>query len=92
MDTVEANERLGFRPDQREYGIGAQILYDLGVREMRLLTNNPGKRAGLKGFGLKIAERVPIEVAANRVNRAYLETKRDKMGHLIDVDEENGED
>ena len=88
MDTVEANEMLGFRPDQREYGIGAQILYDLGVRQMKLLTNNPGKRAGLKGFGLKIVDRVPIEIPANRVNRSYLETKRDKMGHLIDVDED----
>ncbi len=88
MDTVEANEILGFRPDQREYGIGAQILYDLGVRQMRLLTNNPGKRAGLKGFGLQIVDRIAIEIPANRVNRSYLETKRDKMGHLIDVDED----
>ena len=90
MDTVEANESLGFRPDQREYGIGAQILYDLGIREMQLLTNNPGKRAGLKGFGLNIVERIPIEIPANRINRNYLETKRDKMGHLIDVDEDSG--
>jgi 3,4-dihydroxy 2-butanone 4-phosphate synthase/GTP cyclohydrolase II len=88
MDTVEANESLGFRPDQREYGIGAQILYDLGVRQMRLLTNNPGKRAGLKGFGLQIVERIPLEIPANRVNRSYLETKRDKLGHLIDVEED----
>jgi 3,4-dihydroxy 2-butanone 4-phosphate synthase / GTP cyclohydrolase II len=87
LDTVEANERLGFRPDQREYGIGAQILYDLGVRKMRLLTNNPGKRAGLKGFGLQIVERVPIEIPANPINRGYLETKRDKMGHMINVDD-----
>jgi 3,4-dihydroxy 2-butanone 4-phosphate synthase/GTP cyclohydrolase II len=90
MDTVEANERLGFRPDQREYGIGAQILFDLGVRKMRLLTNNPQKRHGLKGFGLEIVERVPIEVPPNPVNLPYLKTKRDKMGHLIQLDEGAG--
>jgi 3,4-dihydroxy 2-butanone 4-phosphate synthase/GTP cyclohydrolase II len=83
LDTVEANERLGFRPDQREYGIGAQILHDLGVRKMRLLTNNPGKRAGIKGFGLEIVERVPIEIPPNQTNLAYLKAKRDKMGHMI---------
>ena len=87
LDTVEANERLGFRPDQREYGIGAQILYDLGVRKMKLLTNNPTKRAGLKGFGLEIVDRVAIEIPPNEVNRPYLRTKRDKMGHMIQVDD-----
>jgi 3,4-dihydroxy 2-butanone 4-phosphate synthase/GTP cyclohydrolase II len=87
LDTVEANERLGFRPDQREYGIGAQILFDLGVRKMRLLTNNPGKRAGLKGFGLEIVDRVPIEIPPNQVNLPYLRTKRDKMGHMLRVDD-----
>jgi len=87
LDTVEANVRLGFRPDQREYGIGAQILYDLGVRKMRLLTNNPGKRAGLHGFGLEIVDRVPIEIPPGEENRGYLEAKRDKMGHMIDLGE-----
>ena len=92
LDTVEANERLGFRPDQREYGVGAQILNDLGVRKMRLLTNNPGKRAGLSGFGLEITERVPLEVPPTRVNAGYLRTKRDKMGHLLRLDlDEAGE-
>lgn len=83
LDTVEANIHLGFKPDAREYGIGAQILYDLGVRKMRLLTNNPTKRVGLGSFGLEIIDCVPIEVEANDVNRAYLETKKEKMGHLL---------
>ena len=82
-DTVEANVKLGFKDDLRDYGIGAQMLYDLGVRKIRLLTNNPKKVVGLGGFGLEIVERVPIEVAPNSVNTKYLETKRDKMGHLI---------
>jgi 3,4-dihydroxy 2-butanone 4-phosphate synthase/GTP cyclohydrolase II len=84
LDTVEANVHLGFKPDAREYGIGAQILYDLGVRKMRLLTNNPTKRVGLASFGLEIVERVPIVVEPNEVNRRYLETKKQKMGHLLD--------
>jgi 3,4-dihydroxy 2-butanone 4-phosphate synthase/GTP cyclohydrolase II len=84
LDTVEANERLGFRPDQRDYGTGAQILHDLGVRKMSLLTNNPGKRVGLQGFGLEIVERVPLVVAPCEENEAYLRTKREKMGHLMD--------
>jgi 3,4-dihydroxy 2-butanone 4-phosphate synthase/GTP cyclohydrolase II len=83
MDTVEANEKLGFAPDQRDYGIGAQILYDLGVRKMRLMTNNPKKRAGMDGYGLSVVERVPLQTGANEVNRRYLETKRDKLGHLL---------
>jgi 3,4-dihydroxy 2-butanone 4-phosphate synthase/GTP cyclohydrolase II len=83
LDTVEANERLGFRPDLRDYGIGAQILRDLGVAKMRLLTNNPTKVVGLKGYGLDIVERVPLEMEANQVNERYLRTKRDKLGHLI---------
>jgi 3,4-dihydroxy 2-butanone 4-phosphate synthase/GTP cyclohydrolase II len=82
-DTVEANEALGFKADLRHYGIGAQILYDLGVRKIRLLTNNPKKIVGLDGYGLEVVERVPIEVAPNHVNARYLETKRDKLGHMI---------
>jgi 3,4-dihydroxy 2-butanone 4-phosphate synthase/GTP cyclohydrolase II len=84
LDTVEANHRLGFGPDLRHYGIGAQILLDLGVRQLRLLTNNPRKVVGLEGYDLRIVERVPIQVPANESNRRYLETKRDKMGHLLD--------
>lgn len=82
-DTVEANEALGFPPDLRDYGIGAQILVDLGVRKLRLLTNNPKKIVGLQGYGLEIVERVPIEVSPNPINARYLQTKRDKLGHLI---------
>ncbi|NWF90571.1 MAG: GTP cyclohydrolase II, partial [Ignavibacteriaceae bacterium] len=82
-DTVEANEALGFKPDLRDYGIGAQILLDLGVRKIRLLTNNPKKVIGLKGYGLEIIERVPIEMPANENNERYLKTKRDKLGHII---------
>jgi len=86
LDTVEANEKLGFRPDLRDYGIGAQILRDLGVGKIRLLTNNPKKVVGLHGYGLEIVERVPLEMDSNEVNERYLRTKRDKMGHLILVD------
>jgi len=86
FDTVEANEKLGFKPDMRNYGIGAQILVDLGVREMRLLTNNPKKMVGLDGYGLKIVEQVAIEVSPNEHNKCYLECKRLKMGHLLNVD------
>jgi 3,4-dihydroxy 2-butanone 4-phosphate synthase / GTP cyclohydrolase II len=82
-DTAEANERLGFKPDLRDYGIGAQILRDLGVRKMRLLTNNPKKIIGLEGYGLEVVERVPIEMQPTKRNRAYLATKRDKLGHLL---------
>ncbi|MCR4437607.1 MAG: bifunctional 3,4-dihydroxy-2-butanone-4-phosphate synthase/GTP cyclohydrolase II [bacterium] len=82
-DTVQANEELGFKADLRDYGVGAQILRDLGVRKIRLLTNNPRKIIGLTGHGLEVVERVPIEVPPNPVNAAYLETKRDKLGHLI---------
>jgi 3,4-dihydroxy 2-butanone 4-phosphate synthase/GTP cyclohydrolase II len=84
LDTVEANQRLGFKPDLRHYGIGAQILVDLGVRQIRLLTNNPKKVIGLDGYGLRIVERVPIQVPANPKNRHYLRTKKEKLGHLLD--------
>jgi 3,4-dihydroxy 2-butanone 4-phosphate synthase/GTP cyclohydrolase II len=83
LDTVEANQALGFKADLRDYGIGAQILVDLGLRNLRLLTNNPSKRAGLEGYGLQVVERVPLEVPANPENRKYLSTKRNKLGHLL---------
>lgn len=82
-DTVEANEKLGFKPDLRDYGIGAQILSSLGVRKIRLMTNNPRKIVGLEGYGLSIVERVPIEMEPNHNNLKYLRTKRDKLGHLL---------
>jgi 3,4-dihydroxy 2-butanone 4-phosphate synthase/GTP cyclohydrolase II len=84
LDTVEANEALGFPPDMREYGIGAQILSDLGVTRMRLLTNNPKKLAGLNAFGLEIVDQVPIVVPANPRNERYLRAKREKLGHKIE--------
>jgi len=83
LDTVDANLKLGFKPDHRDYGIGAQILRDLGVTKMRLMSNNPTKRAGLIGYGLEIVENVPIEIASNPYNEQYLRTKRDRMGHTI---------
>lgn len=83
-DTVEANLELGFQPDERDYGIGAQILADLGVTTMRLLTNNPRKRAGIEGYGLEIAERVPLLVGGHPENVRYLEAKREKLGHLLE--------
>ncbi len=86
LDTVEANEELGFKPDVRNYGIGAQILVDIGVRKMKLMTNNPKKMVGLDGYGLSIVEQVPIEVPANEYNKCYLECKKLKMGHLLNVD------
>ncbi|MCB9195354.1 MAG: bifunctional 3,4-dihydroxy-2-butanone-4-phosphate synthase/GTP cyclohydrolase II [Flavobacteriales bacterium] len=84
-DTVEANIKLGFQADQRDYGIGAQILRDLGVRKMRLMSNNPKKRTGLIGYGLEIIENVPIEVGCNVHNEGYLKTKKDKMGHQLNL-------
>lgn len=85
LDTVEANIELGFKPDLRDYGIGAQILRDLGVREMQLLTNNPKKIVGLEGYGLKVVDRFPIEVLTEPENKAYMRCKRDKMGHLLEL-------
>jgi 3,4-dihydroxy 2-butanone 4-phosphate synthase / GTP cyclohydrolase II len=83
LDTVEANEALGHPPDKRDYGIGSQILYDLGVRKIRLLTNNPKKIYGLEGFSMEVVERVPIRVRPNPYNERYLQTKKDKLGHLL---------
>jgi 3,4-dihydroxy 2-butanone 4-phosphate synthase/GTP cyclohydrolase II len=83
LDTVEANEALGHPPDKRDYGIGSQILYDLGVRKIRLLTNNPKKIYGLEGFGLEVVERIPISIPSNKHNERYLKTKKDKLGHLL---------
>jgi 3,4-dihydroxy 2-butanone 4-phosphate synthase/GTP cyclohydrolase II len=84
-DTVEANRRLGFKPDQRDYGVGAQILVALGVRKLRLLTNNPRKFIGLTGYGLEIVERVPLEIPPNGCNVKYLKTKKEKLGHILDM-------
>jgi len=86
LDTVEANHRLGFPADQRDYGIGAQILADLGVRKMRLMTNNPRKIIGLEGYGLCVVDRIPIEVGVHERNQDYLRTKKEKLGHLLDID------
>jgi 3,4-dihydroxy 2-butanone 4-phosphate synthase/GTP cyclohydrolase II len=87
MDTVEANEKLGFPADLRDYGIGVQVLLDLGIKSMRLMTNNPKKIIGLQGYGLSVTEQIPITVKPNRHNERYLKAKRDKLGHLIPVDE-----
>jgi 3,4-dihydroxy 2-butanone 4-phosphate synthase/GTP cyclohydrolase II len=85
-DTVEANLELGFKMDERDYGVGAQILRDLGISKIRLMTNNPKKRAGLMGYNLEIVENVPLEVESNPHNHFYLQTKRDKMGHTLHLD------
>ncbi|MBI2372285.1 MAG: bifunctional 3,4-dihydroxy-2-butanone-4-phosphate synthase/GTP cyclohydrolase II [Deltaproteobacteria bacterium] len=86
LDTVEANEELGFKPDLRDYGIGAQILVDLGVRRMRLLTNNPTKIVGLEGYGLQVSERVPLQITPHEGNIRYLRTKQQKLGHLLNLE------
>jgi 3,4-dihydroxy 2-butanone 4-phosphate synthase/GTP cyclohydrolase II len=85
LDTVDANLQLGFQMDERDYGVGAQILRDLGVCKMKLITNNPTKRAGLIGYGLEIVERIPIEISSNIHNQFYLETKKNKMGHSLNL-------
>jgi len=85
-DTVEANEKLGFKPDLRNYGIGAQILADLGVRKMRLITNNPKKMVGLEGYGIQVVEQVPVETEPNEYNECYLKCKQAKMGHLLNLE------
>ena len=84
LDTVEANIKLGFKPDLRDYGIGAQMLVDIGVRKMRLMTNNPKKIIGLEGYGLKVVERVPVETKPHEKNIIYLKTKKKKLGHMLD--------
>jgi 3,4-dihydroxy 2-butanone 4-phosphate synthase / GTP cyclohydrolase II len=86
LDTVEANEKLGFKADLRDYGIGAQVLADLGVKKMRLITNNPKKIVGLEGYGISVVEQVPIQIEPNEFNRCYLECKQLKMGHFLDLD------
>jgi 3,4-dihydroxy 2-butanone 4-phosphate synthase/GTP cyclohydrolase II len=84
LDTVQANEALGFKPDLRDYGIGAQILHDLGLSKLRLMTNNPRKIVGLEGYGLQIVERLPIVIPSNPTNAKYLRTKIEKFGHLFE--------
>ena len=83
LDTVDANLRLGFAADERDYGVGATILHELGVSKIRLMTNNPKKRVGLEGYGLKIVENVPIEIPVNQFNEHYMQTKKEKMGHVL---------
>lgn len=83
LDTVDANLHLGFNADERDYGVGAQILRSLGVKKMKLLTNNPVKRVGLEGYGLEVVQVIPLEVEPNEHNKKYLETKRDRMGHFL---------
>ena len=87
MDTVEANIALGFPEDMRDYGIGAQILSDLNVRKIKLITNNPRKIHGLSGYGIEIVERVPIQMNHNEVNQSYLSTKKEKLGHMLNIKE-----
>ena len=88
MDTVEANLALGFPDDMRDYGIGAQILSDLGIKKIKLMTNNPKKLSGLSGYGMEIVERIPIQMNHNEKNKHYLETKKEKLGHILKFEEE----
>ena len=90
LDTVEANEALGFKADHRDYGIGCQILRSMGIKKLKLMTNNPAKRVGIIGYGLEIVERVPLEIPANGENISYLRTKRDRMGHILTELEKRG--
>lgn len=90
LDTVEANIKLGYKDDERDYGVGAQIIRDLKITKLRLITNNPVKRAGLEGYGLKIVENIPLEVTPNEYNEKYLQTKKFKMGHFLELVKENG--
>ncbi len=87
LDTIEANEKLGFKADERDYGIGAQMLRDLNATKIRLMTNNPTKRTGLMGYGLEIVENIPIIISPNKYNKKYLKTKQDKMGHILNIEE-----
>jgi 3,4-dihydroxy 2-butanone 4-phosphate synthase/GTP cyclohydrolase II len=91
LDTVEANKKLGFEPDLRDYGMGAQILRDLGLSKIRILTNNPKKIVGLEGYGLKVIDRIPIEIKPNDLNLKYLITKKEKMGHMLSITQKTGE-
>ena len=84
-DTVEANQKLGFKSDHRDYGIGAQILVSLGIKKIRLMTNNPRKIIGLEGYGIQVVDRIPIETRPNMENIRYLETKKEKLGHLLSI-------
>lgn len=84
-DTVEANIHLGFRPDERDYGVGAQILCEMGAKKLRLMTNNPVKRVGLESFGIEIVENIPIEIAPNEYNVRYMRTKKEKMKHNLQL-------
>jgi 3,4-dihydroxy 2-butanone 4-phosphate synthase/GTP cyclohydrolase II len=84
-DTVQANEELGFKDDERDYGIGAGMLYSMGIKQLRLITNNPVKKTGLEGYGMSITETIPLEIPSNKHNQFYLETKRDKMGHFLNI-------
>lgn len=86
-DTIEANVKLGFKPDERDYGIGAQILRDLGATKIRLITNNPKKKSGLTGYGIEIIENIPIVIKPNKYNKTYLKTKQDKMGHILNIED-----